>query len=95
MERDSIFKTLINKFGDKQMVVAIEELSELQKELCKAIRGQEVKENIIEEIADVSIMLCQIMIYFEIEEADVIKVMDKKIQRTMNRLLGGEENVSQ
>ena len=95
MERDNIFKTLINKFGDKQMVVAIEELSELQKELCKAIRGQEVKENIIEEIADVSIMLCQIMIYFEIEEADVIKVMDKKIQRTMNRLLGGEENDSQ
>ena len=94
MERDNIFKTLINKFGDKQMVVAIEELSELQKELCKAIRGQEVKENIIEEIADVSIMLCQIMIYFEIEEADVIKVMDEKIQRTMNRLLGGEENVS-
>ena len=94
MERDNIFKTLINKFGGKQMVVAIEELSELQKELCKAIRGQEVKENIIEEIADVSIMLCQIMIYFEIEEADVIKVMDEKIQRTMNRLLGGEENVS-
>ena len=94
MERDNIFKTLINKFGDKQMVVAIEELSELQKELCKAIRGQEVKENIIEELADVSIMLCQIMIYFEIEEADVIKVMDEKIQRTMNRLLGGEENVS-
>lgn len=92
MERDNIFKTLINKFGDKQMVVAIEELSELQKELCKAIRGQEVKENIIEEIADVSIMLCQIMIYFEIEEADVIKIMDEKIQRTMNRLLGGEEN---
>lgn len=94
MERDNIFKTLINKFGDKQMVVAIEELSELQKELCKAIRGQKVKENIIEELADVSIMLCQIMIYFEIEEADVIKVMDEKIQRTMNRLLGGEENVS-
>ena len=94
MERDNIFKTLINKFGGKQMVVAIEELSELQKELCKAIRGKEVKENIIEEIADVSIMLCQIMIYFEIEEADVIKVMDEKIQRTMNRLLGGEENVS-
>lgn len=48
--------------GDAQMVVAIEEMSELQKELCKNIRGRENREAIAEEIADVRIMLDQMEI---------------------------------
>lgn len=44
---------------ENQVVVAIEELSELQKELCKMLRGKQDTEHIAEEIADVQIMLAQ------------------------------------
>lgn len=45
--------------------MAIEEMSELTKELTKAIRGQEYKEAIAEEIADVRIMLEQLELIFD------------------------------
>jgi len=48
------------KFGNKaQMIKAIEELSELQKALCKYLLGDQDGEPIIEEIADVEIMTAQ------------------------------------
>lgn len=53
-------------FGrDSQMMVAIEEMSELTKELCKNGRGQENTTHIAEEIADVEIMLCQMKMLFD------------------------------
>lgn len=55
-------------FGrDSQMMVAIEEMSELTKELCKNSRGQENTTHIAEEIADVEIMLCQMKMLFDCE----------------------------
>ena len=90
MFNNTLFKALIDKFGDKQLIVAIEELSELQKELCKHLRGKTDVGHIAEEIADVCIMLCQLMLYFNIREIDVLRVIDEKIKRTEERLLGGE-----
>ena len=90
MFNNTLFEALIDKFGDKQLIVAIEELSELQKELCKHLRGKTDVDHIVEEIADVCIMLCQLMLYFNISETDVLKVIDEKIKRTEERLLGGE-----
>lgn len=53
-------------FGrDSQMMVAIEEMSELTKELCKNGRGQENTTHIAEEIADVEIMLQQMVMLFD------------------------------
>lgn len=53
-------------FGrDSQMMVAIEEMSELTKELCKNGRGQENTNHIAEEIADVEIMLQQMVMLFD------------------------------
>ena len=53
-------------FGrDSQMMVAIEEMSELTKELCKNGRGQEITNHIAEEIADVEIMLQQMVMLFD------------------------------
>ena len=45
--------------AEMQSVVAAEELSELQKELCKSVRGENNTDAIAEEIADVQIMLEQ------------------------------------
>ena len=53
-------------FGrDSQMMVAIEEMSELTKELCKNGRGQENTTHIAEEIADVEIMLQPLVMLFD------------------------------
>lgn len=83
----NILQKLIEHYGDKQVVVAIEELSELQKELCKHLRGKANRENITEEMADVYIMLYQMQYYFFINDEEINKIINKKIERTKERLL--------
>lgn len=82
-----IFKELIDKYGDKQVIVAIEELSELQKELCKYLRGKGNIENITEELADVQIMINQMQMLFEIDSYDLEAKIDEKVLKTKERLL--------
>lgn len=83
IERTKTYIQLFKKYGEiVQLVVAIEELSELQKELCKDLRGKGKRENIIEEIADVSIMLEQLYLIYNIENYEVDEMFDKKIERT-------------
>ena len=56
-----LYKKLILKYGkEAQIIVAIEELSELQKELTKWLRGKGNICDVAEEIADVQIMLEQL-----------------------------------
>ena len=53
----------IAKYGSLiQQIVAMEEMSELQKEISKDIRGDGNRCHIAEEIADVQIMLEQLML---------------------------------
>lgn len=86
-EEKIVLKELVEKFGDKQVVVAIEELSELQKELCKHLRGKINIENVIEEMADVYIMLSQMQMLFKIDNIEIEELIKEKIQRTKERLL--------
>lgn len=83
------FKELINKYGKQQLVVAIEELSELQKEICKSLRDKTNLSNLCEEIADVYIMLAQLKIFYDIADTEINKVIDQKIERTKERYLKG------
>lgn len=85
--QNEIMRQLLAKYGEKQVIVAMEELSELQKELCKALRNKGNKEHLIEEFADVCIMLEQMKIYFDLDEKEVNKVINEKIERTKARLL--------
>ena len=87
MNREEIYKELIQRYGDTQIIVAVEELSELQKELCKALRSNGNRKNLIEEMADVEIMLEQMKMYFLIEQEEIDKIKEQKIERTKNRLL--------
>lgn len=60
MDDKEIIRSALRCFGESnQVVVAIEEMSELQKELCKLLRGRADTNHIAEEIADVEIMLAQ------------------------------------
>lgn len=77
---------ILSHYGYKaQLLMAIEEMSELTKEICKGFRGQENKQAIIEEIADVSLMLDQlVLLYSSKEEIEAIK--QRKIERTLERI---------
>lgn len=83
MFRENDLKKIIKFYGEKaQIIKAIEELSELTKELCKNINGQIDDRSIEEEIADVQIMLNQLNIIFGFSKADIEYYMNLKIKRT-------------
>lgn len=77
----------IEAYGeDMQLTVAIEELSELIKEICKNKRGNDNIDSITEEMADCYIMLEQIKIIFGIKNSKIYTVMEEKLERLENRL---------
>lgn len=71
-----------------QTMVAIEEMSELTKELVKFMRGEANTDAIAEEIADVEIMLRQMKIIYDIKDEDVEKLMVIKLKRLKERMEG-------
>jgi len=73
-----IYQKAIKKFGTPiQIVVCIEELSELIKELTKDIRDKGNIEHIAEEIADVTIMLEQMILIFDCD----VEVQNYRLQK--------------
>ncbi len=94
IEPKQLYKQLIEKYKEKQIVVAIEELSELQKELCKSLRGKTNIHNILEEIADVLIMIEQMKLYFNLTDVAIASEIDFKLNRTAYRLLKEKEKKS-
>ena len=83
----------IDKFGvNSQEDVAIEEMSELTKAIIKNRRygTRETEENLLEEMADVYIMLIQLMFIHGFDEL----IVDRKIKRLKQWLneLEGEDN---
>lgn len=89
-DRQKAYTNAFIRYGEKaQLIVAIEELSELQKELCKHLRNGDLSnmDAIIDETADVQIMLEQIQMIFGIDDC-VSKRMEYKINRLEQRLKG-------
>lgn len=80
---------IINSYGTKsQEDVAIEEMAELQKAILKHRRytGDETRAEIIDEIADVEIMIEQLKIIFSCKK-EVESRIDYKIERQIKRIL--------
>lgn len=64
-ERLKVYADALETFGPEvQLAVALEEMSELQKKLCKALRGFVHPAHVAEELADAAIMLEQIRYIF-------------------------------
>ena len=94
------FKKAYQKFIDTwgvnmQSVMAIEEMSELTKALCKYKRTQEIGgdkqkalENLKEEIADVLNMAEELELVYGIEEIE--KIRKEKIERTLAKTKGAK-----
>lgn len=77
---------------DMQLTVAVEEFSELIKEICKNKRGRDNRDSIIEEMADCYIMLKQLEIIFDIDPEDIRHIRNNKIDRLKCRLAERSEN---
>ncbi len=67
MNEENIYAKALKKWGeDLQIIVAIEEMSELTKELTKYLRNKDKDmQNTAQEIADVEIMLAQLKFIFD------------------------------
>ena len=77
MSEKEIYRQAIDKWGaEGQITMVFEEMAELQKELCKSLRGKENRIEIAEEMADVEIML----------EEGVERHKTLKLQRLEGRL---------
>ena len=85
----AVCQAAVNTFGkESQKLIAIEEMSELTKALCKDTRypgTADVLDNVAEEIADVRIMLDQLEHIFACSE-QVRKYEHKKIKRLADRI---------
>ena len=80
-ERVKTYTNALITYGDRaQMIVAMEELAEGQKEICKILRGGENFSHLAEEIADATIMLEQMRLLFNINDR-VCEYMDAKVMR--------------
>ena len=92
-----IIEETVNKYGiERQSLVAMEELSELQKAISKLVRNPEEKtkplefkglrNNLIEEMADVIICMDQLKEYYNITHAEIQINIDSKQARQRRRL---------
>lgn len=86
ISEEEVLQEALDTYGSAmQIVVMMEEMSELQKELCKHLRGKCSLANIAEEIADVEIMLEQMKMLFCCAD-DVRDERRRKVERLKDRL---------
>lgn len=97
MNETEIYKQVLKHWGpEEQAVVWLEELAELQQEICKLLRGavfeNPTKHNlaaVIEEIADVEVILTELKLALGIPEATVNEQKRYKLERLRKRLEEG------
>ena len=95
-----ILKKAIEHYGPQnQMMVAMEESAELAQAVSKYIRCAkkwqfkeiiEARDHVIEEIADVLIMIEQLKIILDIQNHEINCFKDYKVNRLKRRMEGGE-----
>lgn len=87
----------MDRYGiERQSLVAMEELSELQKAISKLVRNPEEKtkplefkglrNNLIEEMADALICMDQLIEYYQIERPEIQELIQAKQERQAKRL---------
>ena len=94
--------SIINYFGlNTQQRKLMEEIFELQEAIiCYEMVPQgvyryiktEYKSNIEEELADVLVLLVQIIDYYKIDKEQIKEIMNEKIDRTLGRIESGYYN---
>lgn len=91
MDERKIAEILRHYSPEAQTVKAIEELAELQTELARLLNKQGSIEAMKSELADVFIMITQLMAIFDVDPAEFDKEVAFKLDRQIARI-GGEED---
>lgn len=87
-----LYRLALSTYGAQaQTMMVMEEMAELQKELCKHARDKENRAQIAEEIADVQIMLEQMELLHDCEGL-VAEFKAQKLDRLEKRLRGVDGN---
>ena len=89
--RDRDIWTILRHYGSSaQRLKAIEELSELLLALARISLNEERESeryvNLIEEMADVEVMMAQMRMVFDIDAEEISRIANKKIDRTLKRI---------
>ena len=63
-----------------------EEASELSSAMCKLLSGEGGRKAVIEEMADVTIMLEQMQYLMHIDKSEIISTMEGKLNRQLARI---------
>ena len=87
---------IINNYG---VLNQVRQFNEECYELTEAIfdyeytetPNEKLKEHIVEELADVMVMLSQFKEYYHIDGNDILKVMNEKIDRQLERMRWEDE----
>lgn len=69
-----------------QKIVAIEEMSELTKEISKDLRDKGDRDHIAEEMADVLLMLDELAIIYNITYTELSAIKHAKLNRECHRI---------
>lgn len=90
---------VISVFGERnQQMQTLEELMELQRAVFEHIhRGTDNRDNIVEEIADVEIMLAQLKEIHNIQPNEIEQIQERKLNRldhTIEKYLNKQKNNS-
>jgi NTP pyrophosphatase (non-canonical NTP hydrolase) len=96
MKKKEIKKSMeksIDNYGHVQLLMVCEEMGELIQAISKMERLMDEKDrkhkhrqHIAEEIADVQIMLDELMLYYHIKADDVQTIKNEKIERLKKRM---------
>lgn len=87
MNGTRILKKAIETYGvEAQLRMAFEEMAELTQAICKSLRGVDNLNNVVEEIADVEIMLAQIKMIYDIEQWEIDMKKKEKLLRLSEKL---------
>ena len=84
--REGVYENALEHYGkENQLIIALEELSEAQKEICKFLRGNGSIDHLAEEVADAFIVLEQVEKMYGISDY-VTSYMGKKVLRLSERI---------
>lgn len=88
-------KLLIDHYGhESQKMMLLEEMAELQKEICKEFRGELSKDAVTEEVADVLIMLEQVQMMYDINDIKLLEITSEKLVRQLRRIVDEKVELS-
>ena len=86
-EQLDVLKRAIQTYGEtSQEIVAMEECGELIQSISKNFRGVGKVEDVVEELADVLIMIEQLKVIYHIEDKEIYDAIEFKVNRLKRRI---------